>query len=755
MNSQSGGGKARRLSIGGRAFIAAALIVVFTHIRATPAAAAKLPYDLDCLVFLADHIMEGRIVELQVGGPLGVRVNLVHSGSLETGQTINPDNLFSHLTPGTGCWVRQREPLKAGDRVVLFLRGRPGKLACVNEGMFLLVRGRACRFGVEPTMGMMGWQPPRLSRDSPTAHELAAAIESRLPEAAQLHRIINAPLSPKSIESLLSLLRQRAKPWPNFFADAISDGVMTRLADLGDAEIADRALAASAGRSSFFLRQVFQTPRGRDFLLDRLSDPIVETQHRLMLAWMLRDAGAVYASSDIRAATRPWPPGTAPDPKNSLYLTRVARVAVASAKENEEVSVAILEALGQLTRRGWGFGSPDPEIEADISGVTEALHAFYNQRAASEAVRFAIEKVLAGIDFQAYLKLNSDCGPILTLAKAIDLTHYAAPTVPSMLLGFEFDGIMPYVNGRPPAPPNITGAFVVLDPLDDGPSYELPSRCPATYSCCAGTDCVTLPAGFRPGIYRVHYRLVSGNTIISEGHGFRTAVPQPAVMALPRILPPSMSRRSIAWRQSWTTSLEALGAVAVLFLVARRFIRSRRRVAWFQSGRCHACGYDLRASGDRCPECGISVPAALPTQFLRRRLIGVAGAALMFTSGALVVIYARSFLVGDLLTHTHSFRADAAYTTRGVAVIQWLTTGSDVGWTYERAQPADLPRSAEDAGPPAERCLLGLEYSPSGKMVVVPLWIPVLILACTGFAMWRVRKPVLLSSPRGRRIIAK
>lgn len=41
------------------------------------------------------------------------------------------------------------------------------------------------------------------------------------------------------------------------------------------------------------------------------------------------------------------------------------------------------------------------------------------------------------------------------------------------------------------------------------------------------------------------------------------------------------------------------GAAPMLWLATR--IRQRQR-AW--ASRCRACGYDLRATPDRCPECG-------------------------------------------------------------------------------------------------------------------------------------------------------
>jgi hypothetical protein len=52
------------------------------------------------------------------------------------------------------------------------------------------------------------------------------------------------------------------------------------------------------------------------------------------------------------------------------------------------------------------------------------------------------------------------------------------------------------------------------------------------------------------------------------------------------------------------------GAFVVGLLALLPLLAGRRVVRWWRvrrnlaSGRCLACGYDLRATPDRCPECG-------------------------------------------------------------------------------------------------------------------------------------------------------
>ena len=61
------------------------------------------------------------------------------------------------------------------------------------------------------------------------------------------------------------------------------------------------------------------------------------------------------------------------------------------------------------------------------------------------------------------------------------------------------------------------------------------------------------------------------------------------------------------WTQWWVTLPHGLIVVPLLLLPAHAWWR-RLRPMTDQNRRCRACGYDLRATPERCPECGAIPP---------------------------------------------------------------------------------------------------------------------------------------------------
>lgn len=59
------------------------------------------------------------------------------------------------------------------------------------------------------------------------------------------------------------------------------------------------------------------------------------------------------------------------------------------------------------------------------------------------------------------------------------------------------------------------------------------------------------------------------------------------------------------WLPYWLLVVATLVWPALVVLLAFGSFRMER---WGKSGRCHQCGYDLRASHGVCPECGMAIP---------------------------------------------------------------------------------------------------------------------------------------------------
>jgi hypothetical protein len=105
------------------------------------------------------------------------------------------------------------------------------------------------------------------------------------------------------------------------------------------------------------------------------------------------------------------------------------------------------------------------------------------------------------------------------------------------------------------------------------------------------------------GTDRMMWALTNGNDA-TPGVG-------PLRWSFVRRAPPKDGDTSVGLRLGASHWLAALVLLVPPMLWLRRFRRERRAR---MVGRCAGCGYDLRATPDRCPECGRrSTPAAAPT----------------------------------------------------------------------------------------------------------------------------------------------
>ena len=104
----------------------------------------------------------------------------------------------------------------------------------------------------------------------------------------------------------------------------------------------------------------------------------------------------------------------------------------------------------------------------------------------------------------------------------------------------------------------------------------------------AGTSAVRLPG------------LVVERTAYARYH-FR---PGDQVVRVPATRPTLLTFDSIVWhvRLGYALPFAVLALPPTAWATARR--RRRARLARRVAGQCPACGYDLRATPDRCPECG-------------------------------------------------------------------------------------------------------------------------------------------------------
>jgi hypothetical protein len=94
-------------------------------------------------------------------------------------------------------------------------------------------------------------------------------------------------------------------------------------------------------------------------------------------------------------------------------------------------------------------------------------------------------------------------------------------------------------------------------------------------------------------LQRMNELTAEGNRLVAEQNRLSTAVAvnQPKPTPYASLVMPAASVLPLAW-------------------IVRSGVRQKRKAKRLKDGCCVACGYDLRASPGRCPECGTDDPRA-------------------------------------------------------------------------------------------------------------------------------------------------
>ncbi|MDB5172173.1 MAG: hypothetical protein JWN51_946 [Phycisphaerales bacterium] len=691
--------------------------------QASPASVATYDYDLDSLVYLSSGVVEGRFI-----APDQVRITRVHSGALQVGDTVAVDG--THLSNGDGAFIFYTRP-----RLVLGIesRERSFQFAPLPGGMKIVIRGQVD--GMYDYSGSYlsypppnSWNSAAISRGStPTVREYREAVRMSVARAAKLHARLDRPAEAKDVPWLVALLKERyvslygaTNGRPLYETqDAIAAEASKKLLELEDVQALDDGLLANP--AAWALLRGFDTRKGREFLLTNIGDRKVPLEHRRLLARAFGDGTGAYRARDARSTTLPSPAESGA--KAPSYLTRVAELAAATALEDDELTTTLLKFIGMQSF--WMHDQHDAQIDADVREATLVLRGLYGRTTTSDYLRYRIEEAMVRIGDGAYESLRSKCGPMLTLAEREDETRYTPQGVPGIVIGYSFQGVAPVDR--------ITHALFVLEPAGGGKGYFFPSGMTGVQHAGAGTggggsDFLALPGDIAPGRYHIFYRLMNGEKIVSEGHGFETAIPLPP---FPR---PARERGALPdWilnepappiqiRSTWIKSTLG-GAIAfAVVLVAQAFIRGRRSRRWARRGLCPDCGYDLRASTGRCSECGRLISKDVGAGVVLRRLLGIVRAGAIVVCVMMIALWVRSYWAADCVTRTNRQTADALYSTRGALVLGRCNTDASSGWIYEHDKAAAFPRSAsETVGLPGWR-VLGFEHSPDAGLTIVPFW---------------------------------
>lgn len=154
---------------------------------------------------------------------------------------------------------------------------------------------------------------------------------------------------------------------------------------------------------------------------------------------------------------------------------------------------------------------------------------------------------------------------------------------------------------------------------------------------------------YREGTVMVPRVAPGGEVAYERGYERAEALGYPNTLA-----PPPNTAIVTAWQIKFPPLLAMLflGVLPMIhFLLKRR--DSRRRRERVELGQCASCGYDMRATPERCPECGAEPFAHVPKAKVIPRWFHVAAAVSFMLCMLSLALWVKSYREGDEIVWSH------------------------------------------------------------------------------------------------------
>jgi len=474
-------------------------------------------YDLDSLAFMSTTIFEGEITS-STKSTFHVKPSAVYIGACKQGDDLEVFGTSFYL------WDEKGRRFSAGDKVILFLkdasRGRfdeypPHSLTPVPSGIKLIIGDKIAGFmqldNPGPYVAML---PDSMYKPvCPLVKDFQTQIQNSIAFSNVWKTRFERPATVDEIPQLLDGLRDRVKTRSRRYErDAVAQEIAVRLANLHEPESLCSAICIDSWQLDISGCGL-GTPEGRELLLKKLADSTISPQERLNFVGALRYAGGRYASrnTDIQAGS--WGGENNLSPKNTLFVTRLAKVARDLATESE-LSASLVRELRSLIAM---FGDRRPtELQQDLDEAVVVLKEFYKE-SSSERLRFEIECTLDAIDATARAQISAKSDCVIGIVEDEPSPNFAH--VPGMLS-------MRYtIVGSKGSKELMLSSDLIFQDTNTKHESKTPIGSWGNEGDTQGSQLVALPANLPRGRHRIFVRFSKGEKQLGESYGFEKNLP--------------------------------------------------------------------------------------------------------------------------------------------------------------------------------------------------------------------------------------